>query len=511
MRRSIAATAVAMSMALSMMSAGSSSATDEKSAPDTPDARQLTADRALTTAHDILSGRASDGAKTPTGATLALRDLFVALPDLDGAERKQAESVLARPTDGASDPNGDGYAVPAKKKCKGNICMHWVSSTADAPPGKGWVNKNLKTMNQVWKHEVGKLNFRRPVKDGRRGGNKKFDVYLKELGSEGLYGYCAPERRRKGTKWLASGYCVLDNDFAQVQYGAPPVQSLRVTAAHEFFHAVQFAYDYGEDPWFMEATATWMEERFADGVNDNRQYLPYGQVKQSSTSLDVFNPQGFNQYGNWPFFEFLSTRYGKGIVHQIWNRAGAFKGAPDAYSSKAITSVMRRHGGFSSMFARYSAGNTIPAGTYPEGKHWPKATIAKRWKLSPSHKKAGKAFQINHLSSRNVLVKPASTLRKKKWMLRVIVNGPDRKTAPTAYVIVKRKHGHAIKRAVHLSPGGHGKIKVPFSSRKVRNVTVTLANASTRFKCWKGTNYSCRGKAKDNGKKYQLKVVAFKH
>jgi hypothetical protein len=29
-----------------------------------------------------------------------------------------------------------------------------------------------------------------------------------------------------------------------------------VTAAHEFFHAIQYGYDVSEDPWLMESTAT---------------------------------------------------------------------------------------------------------------------------------------------------------------------------------------------------------------------------------------------------------------
>ncbi|MCW2793171.1 MAG: hypothetical protein JWO76_2269 [Nocardioides sp.] len=515
MRRSIAATAVAMGMALSVMSVATSSATDGgKSTPDTSAGQDLAArqaGQALSRAQDILSGKADNGTAKRVEATLALRDLFVSLPSLDTTQRQQAHRALARPTDGASDPNGDGYAVPAVRKCKGSFCMHWVTSTADAPPSKAWVMKNLKTMNQVWHLEVGKLNYRKPVKDRHRGGNKKFDVYLKELGSEGLYGYCAPEYRKPGTKWLASGYCVLDNDFAQAQYGAPPVQSLRVTAAHEFFHAIQFGYDYHEDPWFMEATATWMEERFADGVNDNRQYLPYGQVKQPGSSLDVFNPQGFNQYGNWPFFEFLSSHFGKNTVHQIWNKAGASYGLPNQSSMKAVSSVLRHHGGLKGVFARYAAGNTAPGSSYPEGKSWPSATIAKHWHLTQARKKAGAAFTINHLSSRNALVNPTASLKKKSWMLRVVVNGPSRKAAPAAYIIVKRKHGHSIKRAVHLNKKGHGKAKVPFSSKKVKGVTITLANASTRYNCWERTYYSCQGRPKDQGSKYHLTVVAFKH
>ena len=514
MRRSIAASAVVMGMALSVMSAATSSATDGDGAtPSTPAAADLAArqaDRSLTKAQDILSGKAERPGTRRIEATLALRDLFVSLPALDADGRQQADRVLARPTDGASDPNGDGYTVAARKKCQGNFCLHWVTSTADAPPSTAWVMKNLKTMNQVWHKEVGKLNYRKPVKDGHRGGNKLFDVYLKELGSQGLYGYCAPERRKRGTKWLASGYCVLDNDFAQAQYGAPPVQSLRVTAAHEFFHAIQFGYDYHEDPWFMEATATWMEERFADGVNDNRQYLPYGQVQQNGSSLDVFNPQGFNQYGNWPFFEFLSSHFGTGVVRQMWSKAGASYGAPNQASMKAVSSVLKHHGGLKSVFARYAAANTAPGANYAEGKSWPHATYAQHWRLSAAHKRASTLFTINHLSSRNALVNPTSSLKKKRWMLRVVVNGPARKTSPAAYVIVKRKHGHSIKRSVHLGKSGHGKVKVPFSSRKVKGVSITLANASTRYKCWKQTYYSCQGKPQDQGMKYRLQVTAFK-
>ena len=104
----------------------------------------------------------------------------------------------------------------------------------------------------------------------------KLDVYLKELGGQGLYGYCAPEPAGAGRR--APGYCVLDDDFARCQFGRAPIQTLRVTAAHEFLHAVQFGYDYREDPWLLEATATWIEERYADGVDDNRQYLAEGQL-----------------------------------------------------------------------------------------------------------------------------------------------------------------------------------------------------------------------------------------
>ncbi|GAB3764778.1 hypothetical protein FB382_000849 [Nocardioides ginsengisegetis] len=515
MRRSIAAAVVAMATALTVLPATTSSAIDGKptpGAPAAPSARVLAeqqATRALTTAHAVLAGTAGASAgKRPEG-TLAMRDLFTALPDLDASQQKQAHAVLARPTDGAGDPYGDGYTVPAKRKCQGNFCIHWVPTTSDAPPSQAWVTRNLAIMNKVWHHHVTKMGYRAPVQDGSRGGNKKFDVYLKDVGAKSLYGYCAPEKRKPGTKWLASGFCVLDNDFSQSQFGAPPINSLKVTAAHEFFHAVQFAYDYGEDSWFMEATATWMEERFADDVNDNRQYLPYGQVKLAGSQLDFFNQDGFNQYGNWPFFEYLSTHYGNGVVRTIWNRAGAFKGAPDLYSTKAIRSVLGSHGGFPKVFRSYAAGNTVPARTYPEGKAWPHAVIAQRWKLSKDSRNRHHAFTVDHMASANALLKPDASLSGPRWMARITIDAPGHKSSPGIVVIIKKKSG-TIKRSVHLTRGGYGKVKVPFSSGGVRSVTVTMANASTRFQCWHRTAYSCQGKPVDNNKQFTLKVSAFK-
>ena len=88
-----------------------------------------------------------------------------------------------------------------------------------------------------------------------------------------------------------------------------------------------------------------MEERFADGADDNRQYLPYGQLGRPGSSLDMFDPSGFNQYGNWAFLEYLGERFGNDVVRAVWRQAGAYDGAPDRYSVAALRRVLARHGG----------------------------------------------------------------------------------------------------------------------------------------------------------------------
>ena len=147
--------------------------------------------RALHTATHVLAGRA-----TRTDASMALLRLRLTMNALPPADRRHAAAMLARPTD-HPDLYGQTYRVKAKKKCAGHICIHWVPTTSDAPPSKRWVDKQLKMLNNVWTFEVKKLGYRRPISDGTRGGGGSgmFDVYLKELYHQGLYGLTVAEQR----------------------------------------------------------------------------------------------------------------------------------------------------------------------------------------------------------------------------------------------------------------------------------------------------------------------------
>lgn len=518
MRRTLAAAFVALSTAVTVLpalgvaaSAETAGGTNLVSAADhDPVARNVLA-RARA-ASDWKSARPSgpDKAGRPD-LSLALRDLFAVRSRLDGEDREQADALLARPTDGASDPYGDGYTVRAKAKCKLNVCIHWVPTTADAPPSTKWAMKSLAAMNQVWRFEVGNMGYRRPAQDRGVGGNRKFDVYLKELGSRGVYGYCAPEYRVPGTKYVATAFCVLDNDFAKSQFGAPPMNSLRVTAAHEFFHAVQFAYDYHEDRWLFESTATWMEERFADRVDDNRQYLPYGQVGQPGIPLDTFNPSGLTHYGNWAFWEFVTRRYGNGLVKSVWSNAGAYRGAPNMYSTKALKAVLRNRGGFTGVFRAYSAANVIASRAYAEGKAWPSAKLARVFVLGKSSRRAGATTRIDHMASSHYVFRPGTSLKGKRWKLRVVVDAPSRSAGGAAYLIVKKRHGGWIRRAIPLTRKGIGSAKFTFTRSTVSSAIVTLVNANTVFRCWRDNPYySCAGNPRGDNRAFRLKGQVLK-
>lgn len=464
---------------------------------------------ALDTADRVLAG---DALPTDPSATVALRDLWLARPDLIGPAATKAEALLARPTDGASDPYEDGYTVPSTFQCGPHVCVHYVPTTADAPPNTAWVATNLATLEAVYDIEVNQLGFRAPRSDGYQGGDGKLDVYLKDLGT-GLYGYCAAERRKKAR--TASGFCVLDNDYSPTQFPEQtPENNLRVTAAHEFFHTVQYSYDYNEDPWMMESTATWMEEQVADDVNDGRQFLGYSQMQIPFVPLDAFSSTYGFQYGNWIFWEYLTERFGTKLVKSAWKSAGSLGGDGKRYSIEAIKSVLRKKKkSFTDVYADFAAANVAPSQAYEEAPGAPEFAnppVLGDVTLTRADRKYKKRKKLFHLSSRSIHVRPGADLTSPKWRLKVSLRGPRRAASPAARLVFHKLDGTVAIRKIRFNKRGRAQKVVPFSPAKFAAVTVTFANVSTRYRCGKRTVLACAGKSRDDNARFTVLVKAIK-
>ena len=495
-----------------------------------PSQQARRADQALAHARNALTGGGGD-------ATLALVSLRAAYPHLSASEKRQADAIFARPTDGrdphTGDVFGDGYdytnelgggaAVDATPVCGVHVCVHYVNGsdaapdTTDTTPADGipdWVQRTLDTMESVWTYEVDTRGYRAPASDEtatNNGGDAKLDVYLANVSGAGLYGYCAPEKLVKGEKYRASGYCVLDDDY--IGFPTPPIGSLTVTGAHEFFHMIQFNYDAFEDHWIMESTATWMEERFADAVNDNRFYLADSQMHVPSTPLDKFGSACCQQYGNWIFFERLSQKYGVDAVRTLWQRLDAAKGKPDDYSVLALkTFLAHKNTTFAKFYTTFAAGNLFPQKVYSEGTHYGmfKAPVTTTWKYTPRLRfVTGRKTSLKHLTSANYAFKPSSTMTG-RWFLTIKVDGPGTAAGPGAQAIIVSKSGAISNRPIKLDSNGVGKVRVPFGAGKVKLITLTLANGSTHYtKCYtQQTEWSCDGGTPDPSRTFTFSAVA---
>lgn len=460
----------------------------------------------------------------PREATLILRDLRVALPALAPDQRRRAESLLARPTD-SPDPFGDswpGAEAPNSPACDADLCVHWTNAGLDAPNPADvnddgvpdWVAQTQTVLEHVWDVEIGGLGYRPPKSDASSandGGNGLLDVYLSNLGSVGVFGYCASDDPTAATaagQRDASAFCVLDDDFAQSQFGGPPLSSLRVTSAHEFFHSVQFGYDAFEDPWLMEGTAMWMEDVVYDGINQSVDYLGVSALKQPSVPLDSPSDAHFFWYGSWIWFRFLTERLGgatpdNAVIRHIWERADGDTGGPNDYSMEAIRNEVTAQGlpSLSSAYGDFAAWNRNKQ-RYDEGRSYPAPVKVQRFTLGPAHRGTGLlSVRMNHMSNLPAVVQPGS---------RAPMNGhvtirfdlPDRSRGPAARVLVRFRSGLVATHQVPLGPAGGGTIRVKFGRGAVSGVTVLAVNGSSRYTCSRGTALSCHGTPLDNGRRY---------
>ncbi len=485
-------------------------------------------DRALTLFHPgrVRSRFGQVAAPGSGDATLILRDLVLRFPELTEPQRAVARSILARPTDGASDPQGDGYTVPeAAPLCTTNACVHYVTTTADAPDPTDadangipdFVDETSAVTENVWNTEVATDGYRAPKSDltsANHGPDGRIDIYVAELGDAGFFGYCTTDDPNATPSsnyqyWDVSAYCVVDNDFSPLEFprGVNGIPALEVTLAHEFFHAVQFDYDFGEDAWFMESTATWMEDEVYTDVNDNRQYLPAGQLRQPHVPLDRGRP--FSEYGDWIFWRFLEESFGSStspdptIVRRTWELADGSVAGPDNYSLQAVSKAVTQRGAdFHSTFADFAAVNAVPAAFYDEGASYPAAPMAKTFTLTKSKPSTGVWFdRLDHLSSVYSSFTPGRGVRPAARLLVVLVV-PAQPSSPDATLVVVMKSG-----AVKLKPfdlARSTKMTVPFGRGSVTRVILAMSNASTRFSCWHKTVYSCQGVPRDDGQRYEF-------
>ncbi|HET8559049.1 MAG TPA: hypothetical protein VFL69_00875, partial [Marmoricola sp.] len=262
--------------------------------------------------------------------------------------------------------------------------------------------------------------------------------------------------------------------------------------------------------WFMEGTAVWMEHQVYPGTRDFLQYLPVSAIAQPGVPVDKFDDYEYHQYGAFVFWEYLSERFGRKAVRDVWQRAAVHRES-NPYSLQAARREVAAHGqDFTSFFAGFARWNTLPAHSYAMHNAYA-ARVRPPWGLTHTFSRsrprmAARQTTLKHLSSSNVRFRPAPTLGRKA-RLRILLDLPNRSHGPAATVQVHHQDGSVGWRRVRLSRTGAARATVPFNPRKVRDVVVVLSNTSTRMVSCSTTSgtYSCGGHgAYDSNQAYRI-------
>ena len=321
--------------------------------------------------------------------TLALRDLTLALPQLDGAAERRARSILSRPPqDGSSSAGGwpanadeefvetpafvVHYAeVPGCDVAPPNPdvnCDEPDLTDADSNSVPDYVDAAVEAIDDSIAVENGELGWPLPKGDGKKGEpngsgeDDRFDVYLADLCDENdfrpcLFGYAQPDDNSmdcNSAPFTCSSHLVVDNDYSE--FGASGGElGLRVTTAHEYNHALQFNIDSNQDDWMLESTATWFEEQVFPADDDwVRSYMP----SWTKESLIPITRSDFHFYGSavWNhWLEHGDNSYGPDVVLNAWQSSRDV--TPKDYAVGAYDDAIKDEGGagFPQEFAAFTA------------------------------------------------------------------------------------------------------------------------------------------------------------
>ena len=188
----------------------------------------------------------------------------------------------------------------------------------------------------VYEVQVIEMGMERPRTDypGGDENNPYYDIYIVDFAADNdpTYGYTAVvQTYDEAVEFNKAFSCiVIDNDYSpddtyikdgQVRklYNTSGIDGLKVTAAHEFHHAIQFATGIvkGYNNSIYEMTATFTEMLVYPNLYD---YVNYVNALMSNLNDFVFGDgQSHNGYPFGIFFYMLKEKLGKNIVKDYYD------------------------------------------------------------------------------------------------------------------------------------------------------------------------------------------------
>jgi len=247
-------------------------------------------------------------------ATLVLLEIRNNWNSLTPATQQAITEALARHTTAFT------YDTPG-----GFFKLHYDTSGADAVPSAD-TNFNLVSDfierlaaycdTSHTKHLA--LGFLEPPPDNGNGGDDKYDIYFENTG---FYGYTIGEGQGSRPWNDYYSYIVLHHNFETFPPNDDPegdtLGAAKVTIAHEFHHAVQYAYDIDEPAWYMELDAVYTEDIVFDQTNDNYNYLSNFMLSPSTSLME----NSFHKYSCFIWGLYLAQKFDTSLMRAAWEGA----------------------------------------------------------------------------------------------------------------------------------------------------------------------------------------------
>ncbi|MGA1842135.1 MAG: hypothetical protein ACMUIU_16060 [bacterium] len=370
----------------------------------------------------------------------------------------------------------DGSVSLAYNTPEGHFKIHYSESGFNAVLGSDGIQSTIPDyvvsfgsyFEQAWDYEIdtNKLGYDPPPSDGNEGGDSRFDIYIKSIN---YYGYTQVENGHP--------YIVVHNNYTEgFESNLDPEGSragnMKITAAHEFFHAIQYFYDDWNDDciWWEENTAVWMEDEVFEDVDGYLNYLgnryddtngnlrwdngetwykydgDYGGISGRKSdvwfeaphiSLDTRYTSSFDryEYGGVMWAKYLAAKFGDDFIKDSFIITD--------YNTDALTAVQQALQDYGSSIEEAFADFrvkvlTLDPNIFEEWNHYPLVRHEGNYGDYPVNLDLGE--DISHLSCCYIGLKPPSG----EWKLVIDMDGQDYSDFGVALVLFK-DIGHEVR------------------------------------------------------------------
>ncbi len=258
---------------------------------------------------------------------------------------------------------------------KNNFRIHYNKSGSAAPEqtdnNKNGIPDFVDSVNYYFEYALDNLTntlkYEGLLPDNNYGGGSEYDIYIKDL-SSGNYGYTTFEDMVSGVDAIQryTTFITIDNDFRDLYTSG--MNGLKITAAHELFHAIQIG-RYGawmDDIYYYEIFSTWIETYLFPGIKDYYQYL---NTFFTSTNRPLWNHSGYD-LTIWGIF--IAKKYSPAALKTILE--GFKKYSPIKATDAALkyygASLVTEYADFANWiyFTSYRAKNDA---YFPEASNYP--------------------------------------------------------------------------------------------------------------------------------------------
>jgi len=176
---------------------------------------------------------------------------------------------LSNPNGLRSRPDMDTYSVSPS----GNFYIHYNLEGPDSPSQldedsngiPDYVDEVGIASDFVENILVNTLNFLPIIHDD----DQKYDIYIKDMG-QGYYGVNYLDIDSLGNN-TGSTYIFIDNEYEENEYYTTGIEAMKITVAHEYFHAIQRSYRTqfnSETLYLYEMSSTWIEDVIYPDIDD---------------------------------------------------------------------------------------------------------------------------------------------------------------------------------------------------------------------------------------------------